>query len=288
MSEKYQYGQRLSLQVKEVLNSVHTKHSHVEYLETFNHGNVLIMDNEIQLSTQDEYRYHETLVHPVMKSLSSFIDCPLNVLILGGGDGCAAREVYKWNNVSSVTIVDYDEHFVSEFGRGHLSALNKHVYSRDSLSYVPEDVRSFLRTTSKKYDYVIIDLPDPDSPELFCLYTECILLVKNVLRDPGGISIHVGPALLNPNHENWDMISNFRDLLLHTFDRRSPSVALNTCYVPSFSNEWAFLNMVTNPDFLEADLSDEYHHVADKCRYWNPGCDYVLSSDIREIYRRRL
>ena len=100
--------------------------------------------------------------------------------------------------------------------------------------------------------------------------------------------MHVGPALLNPNHENWEMIANFRDLFLHIFTGRNPTVKLNTCYVPSFSNEWAFMNMLVNPDFVEQQAWNGYMDVQGLCRYWKSACDYLVPLDIKEIYRRRL
>lgn len=279
MTEKHQYGQKLSLHVTEVIKTLRTDKSNIHYLETLNHGNVLLMDDEIQLSTQDEYRYHEMLVHPAMKS--NHATNP-RVLILGGGDGCAAREVYKWANVQDVTIVDYDEQFVTEFGKGYLAALNKHVYARDTLIYVCSDVIEYLNTTPPVYDVILIDLPDPDSQEMVDLYSNTIRLSKNVLKPNGVLGMHVGPALLNPNHKHWETIASFRDLLLHTFHGKD--VKFNTCYVPSFSNEWAFLHMDHRIPIYQSNPIN----VIQLCRYWNPTRDSTIPLDINEIYRRRL
>ena len=282
MAEKVQYGQTLTLNVTKVLKDVRTSRADIQYLETSDHGNVLFMDAEIQLATSDEYRYHEMLVHPIMKKMNGK---ELDVLIIGGGDGCAAREVYKWTNVSSVTVVDYDEYFVNEFGRGVLATLNKQVFSRDSIRHVCLDARTFVFNTTKHFDVIFLDLPDPDSPEMVTLYSELIMTLKWLLKDNGGVGMHVGPALLNPNHKNWGMIANFRDMLLHTFNGQNPSVKFNTCYVPSFSNEWAFLHMGIGQYPYDNLLCND---VAKLCRYWTPTCDNTLPLDIHEIYRRRL
>ena len=281
MTEKVQYGQTLSLRVTKVINACVTSKTNVEYIETSNHGNVLFMDGEIQLSTLDEYRYHETLVHPVMKKVSGKA---VNVLILGGGDGCAAREVYKWGNVASVTVVDHDENFVKEFGMGYLSGLNKNVFLRDTMTCVCQDASVFLDNTSQEYDVIFLDLPDPDSAEMKNLYSTLIMKLKWALTFNGVVGIHVGPALLDPSNPSWEMIANFRDMLLHTFNGQHPTVKLNTCYVPSFSNEWAFLHMHLG----NYTVNPEAHSVAELCRYWSPKCDETLPLDIQDIYRRRL
>ncbi|HVR19283.1 MAG TPA: polyamine aminopropyltransferase, partial [Polyangiaceae bacterium] len=65
----------------------------------------LFLNGNLQFSSADEYRYHEALVHPAMASAGRAIE---RVLILGGGDGLAAREVLAHPGVRSVTLVDLD------------------------------------------------------------------------------------------------------------------------------------------------------------------------------------
>ena len=283
MTEKFQYGQKLDLEVTETIADMKTDHSHVRYVKTSNHGNVLLMDDEIQFSTADEHRYHEMLVHPVM--MQTYAHQPQKVLILGGGDGLAAREVFKWANVEHVTIVDWDAAFVDKFGGGLLAPLNRNVFSRNNLKYVADDAVHFLETTSNQYNVVILDFPDPDgTTNMPALYVQCINLVENVLLPKGVVATHVGPVHPNPRFQQWETVRAIRDTMEHTFSGMSKKVSLHTVYVPSFSNEWGFL--VASDALLNLN-NTLWSSVRDRCRYWNGESSENVSYDIGVNYHNK-
>jgi spermidine synthase len=198
------------------------------------------------------------------------------VLILGGGDGFAAREVFKWVNIGSVTVVDWDKQFVFDFGMGLLSSYNKNVYTRHNCLYEHDDALNYLVKTPHKYDVIIIDFPDPDSPHMIELYSTVIRYTKKVLAPHGAIRMHVGPASLNPSHPNWKTIGMLKDILLHTF---SGYVDFGSVYVPSFSNEWAFLQMNRQVKNLFGDPK----YVENQCKLWRTDRE-PKSVDIQTIY----
>jgi spermidine synthase len=284
--EKFQYGQRLEFEVVETLNDIQTEKSHIQFVKTSHHGNVLLMDEEVQLSTQDEYRYHEKLVHPVMANIC--VKPTFDVLILGGGDGCAAREVLKWQNVNKIDIVDYDSEFVEKFGKGILSTVNKNVYSNPNVIYHSKDAIEFLNETENLYDAIFIDFPDPDSEAFIDLYVETIKKCKIVLHPDGVLGMHVGPALFDQTHIQWDRIRLFRNTLLSTFENRNPTVEYSSCYVPSFSNEWAFLHLILNSKNLKNHPTVAFYieQVEMNCKYWNKFkhgvCEYDDESSFYE------
>jgi spermidine synthase len=282
MTEKFQYGQKLDLEVIETLADMKTDHSHVRYVKTRNHGNVLLMDDEIQFSTADEHRYHEMLVHPVMSRTHSFQK--QKVLILGGGDGLAAREVFKWANVEHVTIVDWDAAFVDKFGGGILTHLNKNVFSRSNVTYIAEDALAYLGGTGKTFDVVFLDFPDPDGPTMVDLYTTCISLADTLLTKNGVIGLHVGPVHPNHNFQTWDTIRTLRDTLDHTFSGLNKHVELSTVYVPSFSNEWGLMRLCAATDIPKNSL---WTSVRDRCKYWNGESSENVSYDIQVNYHNK-
>ena len=75
------------------------------------HGVRLFLNGNLQFHSRDEYRYHESLVHPAMAGHGA----PKNVLVLGGGDGMAGREVLKYPSVERVTLVELDPHMTQLF-----------------------------------------------------------------------------------------------------------------------------------------------------------------------------
>jgi spermidine synthase len=128
----------------------------------------LFLNGNLQFHSADEYRYHEALVHPASAAAGSL----KNVLVLGGGDGLALREVFRYDSVEKVTLVDIDP-AMTELGRSlpMLSALNQSAFDDPRLTLVHEDAFIWLQNTDQSFDMVIIDFPDPSSFAVSKLYT---------------------------------------------------------------------------------------------------------------------
>ena len=128
----------------------------------------LYINGNQQFSSYDEERYHEPLVHPALALSGNRTE----VLILGGGDGLALREVLKYSQVKSVTLVDLDPEMTS-LAATHpvFLQLNAHALADPRVSVVNADAFAFLQDTAHLFDVIIIDLPDPNSAELARLYS---------------------------------------------------------------------------------------------------------------------
>ncbi|HSR66820.1 MAG TPA: polyamine aminopropyltransferase [Acidobacteriota bacterium] len=128
----------------------------------------LYLNGAEQFSSYDEERYHEPLVHPAMKAAAA----RHQVLILGGGDGLALREVLKHPEVEAVDLVDLDP-AMTRLGRNHpvLLQLNQEAFEDERVTVVNQDAYAFLDESSQIYDVIIVDLPDPKSVELARLYS---------------------------------------------------------------------------------------------------------------------
>ncbi|MFH8616719.1 polyamine aminopropyltransferase [Streptomyces sp. NPDC017979] len=153
----------------------------------------LFLDGRLRVSGRDEYRYHEALVHPAMLGPHA------RVLILGGGDGLAAREVLRYADVDSVTVVELDPGVV-DLARTDpaLSDLNDHAYGDPRVRVVHEDAFAWLRDPGRAvpgaYDVVIADLPDPGATEGAKFYSlESYGLVAGILAPEGRLVVHAGP-----------------------------------------------------------------------------------------------
>lgn len=128
----------------------------------------LFLNGNLQFASADEYRYHEALVHPAMGSVAQ----PRRVLVLGGGDGLAMREVLKYPSVQHATLVDLDPKMTS-LSRAFppLAELNKHALSDKRVEVINQDAMIWLEQTHDLFDAVIVDFPDPNSFALGKLYT---------------------------------------------------------------------------------------------------------------------
>ena len=131
-------------------------------------GFQLFLNGHLQFSSSDEYRYHEALVHPAMM----LQEHPKRVLIMGGGDGLALREILKYPSVEQVTLVDLDpdmtrlsDHFPP------LADLNKHAFEDRRVTVINQDAMVWLESDNPPYDAAIVDFPDPNSYAVGKLYT---------------------------------------------------------------------------------------------------------------------
>ena len=143
-------------------------------------GFQLFLNGNLQFSSADEYRYHEALVHPVMAAAESEGVPPKNVLILGGGDGLALREVLSYKTVEHVTLVDLDPamtqlstHFPA------LAELNHHSFDDPRVTVVNDDALVWLDAHPGSYDAIVVDFPDPNTFALGKLFTK--LFYRRVL-----------------------------------------------------------------------------------------------------------
>lgn len=171
----------------------------------------LYLDGRLRVSSRDEYRYHEALVHPAMNGSHA------RVLILGGGDGLAAREVLRYPDVRSATVVELDP-AVTRLARTDrvLCALNAHAYRDPRLTAVTGDAFSWLRMTQDRFDVVIADLPDPGISASTKLYSaEFYGLVAQALAPGGRLVVHAGPAVSRPR-TYWTVEASMRAAGLHT------------------------------------------------------------------------
>lgn len=159
----------------------------------------LYLNSHLQFSTFDEWLYHEPLVHPVMQfatqsesqsKVNSKKEGKLDILILGGGDGCAAREVLKYDNINTITLVDLDP-AMTKLGKENLiiKKVNQNSLNNERVKIYNKDAFNFLADSMVFYDVMIVDFPDPKTIEINRLYTlEFYQLCYQHLR-PQGIFI---------------------------------------------------------------------------------------------------
>ncbi|GGZ14027.1 polyamine aminopropyltransferase 2 [Streptomyces inusitatus] len=154
----------------------------------------LFLDGRLWVSSRDERRYHEALVHPAMLGRHE------RVLILGGGDGLAAREALRYPDTASVTVVELDPGVV-RLARSDpaLAALNRRAHHDHRTRVVTADAFSWLRAPRGLWDVVIVDLPDPGITQSAKFYSqEFYGLITAALADGGRLAVHAGPSGSRP------------------------------------------------------------------------------------------
>ncbi|MEU3843402.1 polyamine aminopropyltransferase [Streptomyces sp. NPDC028635] len=176
----------------------------------------LFLDGRLRVGGHDERRYHEALVQPAMAGPHA------RVLILGGGDGLAAREVLRHPDVRRLRVVELDPEVV-RLARTDpaLARLNDHVYGDPRLTVTTADAFGWLRTAPQEsYDVVIADLPDPGITASTKLYSqEFYGLARRVLAPGGRLVVHGGPVAARPR-VFWTVESTLRAAGLRTVSYR--------------------------------------------------------------------
>ena len=146
----------------------------------------LFLNGNLQFSSRDEYRYHEALVHPALAAVPE----PRRVLVLGGGDGLALREILKYPSVESITLVDLDPEVTALFARSRfLSALNGGAFSSPKVHVVNADAFVWLQGDRGTFDAVVVDFPDPSNYSIGKLFSTTFYRRLNAVLAPDGWAV---------------------------------------------------------------------------------------------------
>ncbi len=187
------------------------------------------INGSIQFDSLDEHRYHESLIHPIMLSTPKHD----NVLIIGGGDGMALREVLKYDDIGKVTLVDLDPAMTKLFKENPiLSKLNDNAYDNPLVTVVNQDAWKFIEKSKALYDVIILDLPDPNNLSLSRLYSQTFYKILNNHLSRSGAMVTQASSPLFTNKAFWCIKKTMSSTGLQT-------KAYHT-YVPSFG-EWGFV-----------------------------------------------
>jgi spermidine synthase len=188
----------------------------------------LFLSSHLQFSSRDEYRYHEALVHPGLAAIPG----ARRVLVLGGGDGLAVREILKYPDVQSITLVDLDPEMTKLFStHPYLVTLNQHSLTNARVHVINSDAFPWLAETHESYDFVVVDFPDPTSYSLGKLYTTAFyrLLAKHLSAQ--GLVVVQSTSPLFARQSYWCIVETLKQAGLKTYPYH--------LYVPSFG-EWGF------------------------------------------------
>jgi spermidine synthase len=166
----------------------------------------LFLNGDLQFSSVDEHRYHESLVHPAMHGPRG------EVLVLGAGDGLALREILAYPDVRRVTLVDLDPAVVRlARTERQLRELNRNSLADPRVRVLNLDAFGWLRTATERFDVVVADLPDPDETATAKLYTvEFYALIRSVLGPGGRLVVQAGSPYFAPR-SYWSIEHSVRD-----------------------------------------------------------------------------
>jgi spermidine synthase len=212
----------------------------------------LYLNSNLQFSSKDEYRYHEALVHPGLARLPQ----ARRILILGGGDGLAAREVLRYPRVESITLVDLDPAMTQLFSsNAMLRQQNADALKSPRVQVENADAFAWLAEKREPFDFVIIDFPDPSNFSLGKLYTTTFYQRLLKVMAPQAALVVQSTSPFVARQSFWCVDATLRACGLHT----EPYHAL----VPSFG-EWGFILASRQPLSSPASLPEGLRFINDE------------------------
>jgi len=195
----------------------------------------LYLNGNLQFSSRDEYRYHESLVYPALFKNPE----ARNILVLGGGDGLAVRELLKWKSVEHITLVDLDHDMIELFKQNPLlTDLNKNSLNNPKLTIINQDAFIWLKQNTATFDLAIVDFPDPSNYSVGKLYTTAFYkLLYDALGEEGSAVVQsTSPYFASKSF--WCINTTIQSTGFQTTPYHS--------YVPSFG-EWGYVLCEKHP-----------------------------------------
>ena len=189
----------------------------------------LFLNGNLQFNSKDEYRYHEALVHPAMAGYGA----PRRVLVLGGGDGLAIREILKYPSVREVVQVELDPEMTRLFSTEPLlTALNRNSLHSPRVHVVNADAFTWLEQHDDQFDVIVIDFPDPSNFALGKLYSTSFYELVDLHLAASGYAVVQTTSPLIARRSFWTVAA--------TLEAAGLTTTAYHVHVPSFG-EWGFL-----------------------------------------------
>lgn len=204
-----------------------TPYQRLDLAETEAHGRVLALDGRFMLSERDEFFYHEMLVHPALL----FHPFPRHVLIVGGGDGGALREVLR-HPVERATLVEIDPEVI-EVAKEWLPSVHQGAFSDPRVRVVTMPGEEFLPQHREEFDVILVDSTDPIGPGAALFREDFFRACREALRQGGVLALQAGSPWFHPEELRG---------VVHALKPLFPTVLPYLGFMPLYpSGMWAYV-----------------------------------------------
>ena len=281
IEETFHPDWRPRIRADKVLHEVKTDHQHLVIFENKFWGKVLILDGVFQLTTRDEYIYHEMMAHiPLMAQ-----ERPRDVLIVGGGDGGILREVLRHPSVRSATLVEIDQ-VVIDTSIKYYPEIGKKAFKDKRANIVIADGIKYVAETADKFDTIIVDSSEPEGPSAVLHSKSFFASCKKALK-PGGIFVTQNSL---PFHTPAHLASTTK-ALASLYRCVAPYICTHPSYFGGeFCISWAS-DDATHLDVSTATLARRAGRRAIETKYWTPALHnaaFALPGYIQKIVDKAL
>jgi spermidine synthase len=254
-------GFRMMLEADRVLYETQTQHQHLVLFEQKFFGKVLMLDGAIQVTTKDEFIYHEMMTHvPILAHGNA-----REVLIVGGGDCGIAEEVLKHKSVRRLTQVEIDASVV-EFSKQHFPQFTRPVLGNSRFDLIIDDGMNYVARTDRRFDAIIVDSTDPQGPGRVLFSERFYRACKGCLARGGVLVTQNGVPIL----QSGELVSSIRKFRKLFADGSCYVAAIPTYVGGHMAMGWASDNARLRLMPL-ATISARYRRAGSfATKYWTP------------------
>lgn len=261
----------ISYRVKQTIHEEQTEFQHLSIVDTYGYGRMLFLDGFVMTSLKDEFVYHEMITHPALNAHSN----PEKVMVIGGGDGGAVRELARHPKVKQVTLVEIDGRVI-ENSKKYLPEIAA-AYEDPKVTVLVDDGIKHIRENKNTYDIIIIDSTDPIGPAEGLFSGDFYRNVHEALKDDG-----IMVAQTESPYADEKLLKQIHSDLKGMY----PIVRLYLAYIPTYPNGmWSFTMASKKHDPLKINAED----IPDlKYRYYNKDihfASFILPNFVADIVR---
>jgi spermidine synthase len=254
-------GFRTSYRVERVIHETQTGHQHLVLFQHRMFGKMLMLDGATQVTTNDEFIYHEMMTHvPILAHGRA-----REVLIVGGGDCGIAEEVLKHRSVRRLTQVEIDPSVIA-FARRHFPEFTRPVFADKRFECVIDDGMKYVGETDRRFDVIIVDSTDPQGPGAVLFTRAFYARCKRCLKKGGLLVTQNGVPFLQPA----ELASSVRH-----FKRLFKDAGCYVAAIPTYVGGHMAMGFASDDPRLrrvsEATIASRYRKAGRfATRYWTP------------------
>ena len=208
----------------EQLAEIQSPYQRVEVYDTPQFGKLFRLDGRLMTSEGDEFFYHECMTHPAALSHPN----PESVLVIGGGDGGSSEELFKHPSVKRIVMAELDP-VVIDISKKWLGSIHKNVFDDPRLDVKIGDGFEYVKSTPERFDMIVLDLTDPDTPAFHLYSEEFFRMCQRILKPGGMLTLHLG----SPGYQADTVrknAANLRKVFRH--------VAPMALFIPLYGSLW--------------------------------------------------
>jgi spermidine synthase len=250
----------------EKLAEIQSPFQRVEVYDTQQFGKLFRLDGRLMTSEGDEFFYHECMTHPAALAHPN----PESILVIGGGDGGSSEELLKHPGVKRIVMAELDP-VVVEISKKWLGSIHKNAFDDPRLEVKIGDGFEYVKSTPERFDMIVLDLTDPDTPAFHLYSDEFFRMCQRILKPGGMLTLHLGSPVYQPDTVRKNA-ANLRKVFRH--------VAPMSLFIPLYGSLWCLAVASDSIDPRSPSVDTLSQRMSDRgiedLRYYYPGLHQAL------------